>query len=106
MQDARVFTLRGYYEAEGIEIPADWEAVVKREKSIGGIEYGFTLISVALSNNPEFYKDEEAKRNAAPVLAAGDYVDVEGKLFKITNLNNNNFGLEEIKTIPVTMAVL
>ena len=106
LQDARVFTLRGYYENEGIEIPADWDAVVKREKSIGGIEYGFTLMSVALSNNPAFYEDEQAERALAPVLSAGDYVEVEGKTFKITNLNNNNFGLTEIVPIPVAMPVL
>lgn len=106
LQDARVFSLRGYYEDEGIPIPADWDSVVKRELSIGGSEYSFTLMSVALSSNPAYYEAEQAKRDQAPILATGDIVQVEGKTFKITNTGNNNFGLEEIKTIPVTMAVL
>jgi hypothetical protein len=97
LQDARVFTLRGYYEDEGIPIPADWDAVVKREKQLGGSEFSFTLMSVMLSNNPAFYEQEEAERALAPVLATGDVVEVEGKAFKITNTGNNNFGLEEVK---------
>lgn len=97
LQDARVFTLRGYYESEGIPIPADWDAVVKREKQIGGSEFSFTLMSVCLSNNPAFYEREQAERALAPVLASGDVVEVEGKAFKITNTGNNNFGLEEVK---------
>jgi hypothetical protein len=60
LHDARVFSLRGYYEDEGIPIPADWDAVVKREKSIGGHEYSFTLMCVSLSSNPAYYEREEA----------------------------------------------
>jgi hypothetical protein len=97
LQDARVFTLRGYYQDEGIPIPADWDAVVKREKQIGGNEFTFTLMGSMLSNNPEYYEREQAERALAPVLATGDVVEVEGKQFKITNTGNNNFGLEEVK---------
>ena len=96
LQDARVFTLRGCYEQYGWDIPADWEATVKHEKAIGGMEYGFTLMSVALSNNPAYYEKEQAERALAPVLSAGDIVEVDGQAFKITNTGNNNFGLEAV----------
>jgi hypothetical protein len=36
------------------------------------------------------------------VLSAGDVVEVEGKLFTITNENNNNFGLKEVVSLDVT----
>ena len=96
LQDARVFTLRGCYEDDGRAIPADWDAVVKREKQIGGHEFCFTLMGSMLSNNPAYYEQEEAERALAPVLATGDVVEVEGKAFKITNTGNNNFGLEAV----------
>jgi hypothetical protein len=96
LQDARVFTLRGCYEDEGRPIPADWDAVVKREKQIGGHEFCFTLMGAMLSNDPSYYKREQAERDLAPVLSAGDVVEVEGKQFKITNTGNNNFGLEAV----------
>jgi hypothetical protein len=95
-QDARVFSLLGHYQAEGWDIPEDWDAVVKREKQIGGHEYSFTLMGSMLSNNPAFYEREQAERAVAPVLSAGDVVEVEGKAFTITNTGNNNFGLEPV----------
>jgi hypothetical protein len=49
-----------------------------------------------LSNDPSYYKREQAERDLAPVLSAGDVVEVEGKQFKITNTGNNNFGLEAV----------
>jgi len=102
LQDARVFTLRGCYEDEGRPIPADWDAVVKREKQIGGHEFSFTLMGSMLSNDPSYYDREQAERALAPVLSAGDVVEVEGKVFEITNENNNNFGLKEVVSLDVT----
>ncbi len=97
LQDARVFSLLGYYQAEGIAMPANWEDAVKREKQLGGSEYSFTLMSACLSNNPVFYEEESAARALAPILATGDIVELEGKTFKITNTGNNNFGLEQVE---------
>lgn len=105
-QDARVFSLRGYYIEEERAIPEDWDAVVKREKQIGGSEYCFTLAGVMMTNDPAYNQAENDKRDASPHLQAGDIVQVEGKLFKITNTGNNNFGLEQIISQPVTFAVL
>lgn len=95
-QDASVFTLRGYHEKNNQPFPADWDAYVKQQNQIGGFEYGFTLAGVMMTSDRAYNLEQNAKRDASPHLHAGDVVEVEGKLFTITNQNNNNFGLEPV----------
>ena len=95
-QDASVFTLRGYHEKNNLPLPADWDAYVKKQYQIGGFDHGFTLAGSMLTSDRAYNLEQCAKRDASPHLHAGDVVEVEGKLFTITNQNNNNFGLEAL----------
>jgi hypothetical protein len=96
-QDARVFTLKGYYDENDRPLPADWDAYVKREKQIGGFEFGFTLAGSMMTSDRAYNLEQAAKRDASPHLATGDTVEVEGQLFTIVNQYNNNFGLEPVQ---------
>jgi hypothetical protein len=95
-QDARVFTMKGYYDESKRPLPADWDACVKREKQIGGFEFGFTLAGSMLTSDRAYNLEQCAKRDASPHLATGDIVELEGQLFTIVNQYNNNFGLEPV----------
>lgn len=105
-QDARVFTLRGFYAEHKDQLPADWDAEVKRQEQIGGFEIGFTLAGVMLTSDREYNLARKQERDESVHLQTGDYVEIEGRTFRITDTPNNNFGAVEIKSIPVTMPVL
>lgn len=106
-QDAKVFTLRGFYAKNpNFPVPADWDAEVKRQKQIGGFEIGFILSGIMITDDRAYNLAKQAERDASVHLQTGDYVEIEGRTFRITDEPNNNFGAVEIKSIPVTMAVL
>jgi hypothetical protein len=96
-QDANVFTLKGFFEKDNEPLPADWDAYVKKQKQIGGFEFGFTLAGSMMTSDRAYNLEQAAKRDASPHLATGDIVELEGQLFTIVNQYNNNFGLEPIQ---------
>lgn len=106
-QDASVFTLRGFYAKNPqFEVPADWDAECKRQSQIGGFEIGFILSGSMLTSDRAYNLTKQAEREASVHLQTGDYVEIEGRIFRITDAPNNNFAVTEIKSIPVTMTVL
>lgn len=97
-QDASVFTLRGFYDKHPqIEVPADWDAEVKRQSQIGGFEIGFILSSGMLTSDVAYNHAKQAEREASVHLQVGDTVEIEGRQFVIENAPNNNFYAVEVK---------
>lgn len=97
-QDARVFTLRGFYaENPNFKLPEDWDAEVQRQRQIGGFEIGFTLSGSMMTSDVAYNLARKQERDESVHLQTGDVVEIEGRQFEIVNAPNNNFYAEEIK---------
>jgi hypothetical protein len=94
-QDCRIGTLVGFYKRDGRFDNAD--ELIARDLARGEKPVWINLSAVTLTDDRAYNLEQGAKRDASPHLATGDLVEIEGVVYAITNTNNNNFGLVEVK---------
>jgi hypothetical protein len=93
-QDCTVGTLAGFYSDGRF---GDADEMIARDLARGEKPVWINLNGVMLTSNREYNQERADQRDASVHLATGDQVEIDGVVYTITNTNNNNFGLEEVK---------
>lgn len=94
LQDCTVGTLAGFYSDGRF---GDAGEMIARDLARGEKPAWINLNGVMITSDRAYNQERADQRDASVHLATGDLVEIDGVVYTITNTNNNNFGLEEVK---------